>query len=237
MLARTNAPAMVRAAAWIEIAGPVACGATARTARAKRCSVALSLASPAGNASTRSRRLPSAAIQSARRSAGSVARVTGPASSSDRVWSSRTFSGAVTTASARARIASGPAASRSSAAASRAAAGSLAATSRSCPPTLRSAATVAASSARRRGVERVERQVEQVARVGDQRELGVLVVGDEAVERHHLPHLGQRRQARGDGGGGPGQHLDGVRRPVGVARQVGQRRHRRAVRDCAGDTG
>ena len=87
--------------------------------------------------------------------------------------------------------------------------------------------------ARWRGeVERVDRRIEQQRGILHDGQLGVLIGGDETVDRHRLRDLGQRGKLRGQRARGlrvGGQHVDRVGRAQRIAHQVHQRAHRRAV--------
>ena len=142
--ASRNALTIVRLDSWIPTTVPVPSGATCRTAAVKRCSVALSLASPFGKTSMRTR--PSGAIQSRLRSAGSVSSVTGSACNAARNWSSVTTRPGISATRARSRAAGSALARIVSAFASRAA--SVAATPAGCGPAACSSALAVRNIAR-----------------------------------------------------------------------------------------
>ena len=147
-----------------------------------------------------------------------------------------TASGLASASSNAFRCVGVPCASRSNALASldaSAPSGRPAATRRSLAAACANAVASAASSGAGGDVERIERQVEQRRRVLDRRQLGRLVRGHEAVDAHHLSHLGQRTQPLRQHGRRSRvrrQHVDRVRRPVRIAGQIGERAHRRRIR-------
>ena len=176
---------------------------------------------------------PSLAIQSATMSAGRDSTVTGPACKSARTRSSMTPSGTITAAAAAARMSGAACRSRSSASARRRAA--PAANRSSCQepppaaPTPSRRALLQLGVRWRRDGSDPKNGIKTRCRVMDERELLLLLFGDEALERDGSRHLREGGQAAHDRFGRSDRRRENVDRigcPVGIGRQFPKGHHR-----------
>ena len=237
---------MVSPVSRIRTGVPVAPGATACTASEKRRRTRLSAASPA-------REHLDPRLAARRDPIRPKSRAEGFRGSRDPLSAGRALGGAgsgaaSTTASEAAARASGDAWDKRSRTSARRRAASAAASSLDAASAARrSPAAVAARSSdhlgvrgRRPRLDRVERGPEEHRGVADHLQLLLLPRGQEAAQRHRPRHLRQRFEAPGERvrfGERGGEHLDGVRRPVGIRQEHGERRHRTRPAGCGDAAG